>query len=117
MAKTLGSVLACLQYSCRDSKGRWWRLGRRQRRRRGLESAPQLGQGEEGVFAEGNGDWLAGEGDACGGKAGSSMCTVGLMLNGCAIDDTMPGSPSFLSGQIKVPSRVPAQRRASTSAH
>ena len=60
---------------------------------------------------------LAGQGDACGGKAGSSMCTVGLMLNGCAIDDTMPGSPSFLSGQIKVPSRVPAQRRASTSAH
>lgn len=29
------------------------------------------------------------------------MCTVGLMLNGCTIEDTMPGSPSFLGGQIK----------------
>jgi len=35
------------------------------------------------------------------GKAGASVCTVGLMLNGCTIDDTMPGSPSFLCGQIK----------------
>ena len=34
-------------------------------------------------------------------KAGASVCTVGLMLNGCTIDDTMPGSPSFLSGQFK----------------
>ena len=39
-------------------------------------------------------------GDA-GSKPGASVCTVGLMLNGCTIDDTMPGSPSFLSGQIK----------------
>lgn len=29
------------------------------------------------------------------------MCTVGLMLSGCTIEDTMPGSPSFLNGQIK----------------
>jgi hypothetical protein len=36
-----------------------------------------------------------------GTKAGASMCTVGLMLSGCTIEDTMPGSPSFLNGQIK----------------
>jgi hypothetical protein len=34
-------------------------------------------------------------------KAGASTCTVGLMLSGCTIDDTMPGSPSFLCAQIK----------------
>lgn len=30
------------------------------------------------------------------------MCTVGLMLSGCVISDTMPGSPSFACGQIKM---------------
>ena len=36
-----------------------------------------------------------------GSKPGASVCTVGLMLSGCTVDDTMPGSPSFLCGQIK----------------
>ena len=35
------------------------------------------------------------------GSKPSSHCTIGLMLTGCAIDDTMPGSPSFLCGKIK----------------
>ncbi|KAJ1478954.1 hypothetical protein T484DRAFT_1816089 [Baffinella frigidus] len=35
------------------------------------------------------------------GRGGVSSCTVGLMLNGCVVTDTMPGSPSFLSGELK----------------
>jgi hypothetical protein len=36
-----------------------------------------------------------------GGSGGQSMCTVGLMLSGCTVDDTLPGSPSFACGTIK----------------
>jgi hypothetical protein len=36
-----------------------------------------------------------------GGNGGQSMCTVGLMLSGCSVDDTLPGSPSFACGMIK----------------
>lgn len=35
-----------------------------------------------------------------GGQGGQSVCTVGLMLSGCVVEDTMPGSPAFSSGQI-----------------
>ncbi len=35
------------------------------------------------------------------GSKPASNCTIGLMLNGCTIEDTMPGSPSFLCGKIK----------------
>jgi hypothetical protein len=32
---------------------------------------------------------------------GSSQCTVGLMLNECTIDDTLPGSPAHVSQKLK----------------
>jgi hypothetical protein len=35
------------------------------------------------------------------GRGGVSACTVGLMLNGCTVVDTMPGGPAFLSGELK----------------
>ena len=31
----------------------------------------------------------------------SSQCTVGLMLNECTIDDTLPGSPAHVSQKLK----------------
>ena len=36
-----------------------------------------------------------------GSGSSSSICTIGLMLNGCVIDNMMPGSSSFLIGKIR----------------